>query len=208
MLTPCTKLPCNDLWALEYAYSHVLFFLFFFLSITFSWSRNRSPFKVCSTFFLLWWKRMAGSALCFHQDATASENRKSNTPPIFQVTSISHHCVSYSRIYSSSTQCEGKRYSHWGLMTSSRIPVEVSAGGLLICRRHEEAAWGESWSQPQIAPLGATPAATPVVHREASNVQVQGSILSGNKWMDAAAFRGGSLYTHLDIYGGLNCWGS
>lgn len=86
----------------------VTFCFCFFLSITFSWSRNRSPFKVCSTFFLLWLKRMAGSALCFHQDATVSENRKSNTPPIFQVTSISHLCVSYSRIYSSSTQCEGK----------------------------------------------------------------------------------------------------
>lgn len=117
LLTPRTKLPCNDLWALEYAYGHI-FFLKYHLFLEY-WSRNRSPYKVCSTSFLLRWKGTAGRALCFHQGATASENRKSNTPPIFHVTSISHNCVSYPPIYSCSTQCEGKRYRSHHLSHSS-----------------------------------------------------------------------------------------
>ena len=136
------------------------------------WSRKTSPYNVFSTFLIvLLWTGTVGRALCFHQGATRSENRKSNAPPIFQVTSISNDCVSYPPIYSCRTQWEGKRYSRRGLGTCG-IPAEVSAGGFLICRRHEEAARGESWSQPQIAPLGTTPAAMPVVREEASNVHL------------------------------------
>lgn len=126
-------------------------------------------FLKCTVHFLIMMKSKGLESRPFPPGAGASSNRKSNTPPIFQVTSISHNCVSYPPIYSCSAWCERKRCSHRSLV-ACRIPVEVSARGLLISQRHEEAAWGESWSQPQIVPLGTTPAATLVVHGESSNI--------------------------------------
>lgn len=52
--------------------------------------------------------------------------------------------------------------------------------GLLISKRHEETGWGESWSRPQIAPLGATAAATMVVCGEASEFSVHDNHQSDN----------------------------
>lgn len=96
---------------------------------------------------------------------------KSNTPRVFQVTQVSYYCVSYPPVYSFALQSVRERETEEGGMRQWQShDLSHSSGGLCrrllvpeweIRERREEAGWGESWSRPQIAPLGATSAVSP-----------------------------------------------